>query len=44
LYGRDFFSENQLLGALDLDSMSLDELKMLSRDGYAAATRQPAET
>jgi opine dehydrogenase len=44
LYGRDFFSENQLLGALDLDSMSLDELKMLSRDGYAAAARQPAET
>jgi opine dehydrogenase len=44
LYGRDFFSENQLLGALDLDSMSLDELKMLSRDGYAAAVRQPAET
>jgi opine dehydrogenase len=44
LYGRDFFSENQLLGALDLDSMSLDELKMLSRDGYAAAARRPAET
>jgi opine dehydrogenase len=44
LYGRDFFSENQLLGALDLDSISLDELKMLSRDGYAAAARQPAET
>ena len=44
LYGRDFFSENQLLGALDLDSMSLDELKMLSCDGYAAAARQPAET
>jgi opine dehydrogenase len=44
LYGRDFFSENQLLGALDLDSMSLDQLKMLSRDGYAAAARQSAET
>lgn len=43
LYGRDFFSENELLGALDLDSMSLDELKKLSRDGYAAAARQPAE-
>jgi opine dehydrogenase len=37
LYGRDFFSENDLLDALDLDSMSLEELKQLSRDGYAAA-------
>jgi opine dehydrogenase len=44
LYGRNFFSENQLLGALDLDAMSLDELKALCRDGYAAAVRQPAET
>lgn len=44
LYGRDFFSENELLGPLDLDSMSLDELKKLSREGYAVAARQPAET
>lgn len=43
LYGRDFFSENELLGALDLDSMSLDELKTLSREGYAAPVRQPME-
>jgi opine dehydrogenase len=36
LYGRDFFSENELLGALNLDAIPLDELKKLSRDGYAA--------
>ncbi len=38
LYGRDFFSENELLGALDLDAMPLDELKRLCRDGYGAGT------
>jgi len=34
LYGRDFVSENDLLTALDMDAMSLDELSRLARDGY----------
>jgi opine dehydrogenase len=34
LYGRDFFAENDLLAALDLDSMSLADIATLSRDGY----------
>jgi opine dehydrogenase len=34
LYGRDFFAENDLLAALDLDSMSLGEIAALARDGY----------
>ena len=34
LYGRDFFSENQLLEALALEHLSLEELEQLSRDGY----------
>ena len=37
LYGRDFFAENDLLDALDLDSISLDQLTALSRDGYGGA-------
>lgn len=37
LYGRDFVAENDLLAALDLDSLSLADLVALSRDGYAAA-------
>ena len=37
LYGRDFVAENELLNALDIDRMSLDELTQLSRDGFAAA-------
>lgn len=36
LYGRDFIAENDLLSALDIDVMSLDELTRLSRDGYPA--------
>jgi len=36
LYGRDFIAENDLLSALDIDAMSLDELTRLSRDGYPA--------
>lgn len=43
LYGRDFFSENELLAALDLDSMSLHELNKLSSDGYAEAAREAVE-
>jgi opine dehydrogenase len=35
LYGRDFSDENDLLQALDLDALSLAELKELSRNGYA---------
>ena len=34
LYGRDFLAENDLLNALDLDRISLDQLNALSRDGY----------
>ena len=34
LYGRDFFAENDLLNALDLDAMSLDELNALCASGY----------
>ncbi len=37
MYGRDFTAENDLLNALDLDAMSLDELKGLCRDGFPAA-------
>ncbi|WP_312367797.1 NAD/NADP octopine/nopaline dehydrogenase family protein [Ensifer sp.] len=37
MYGRDFTAENDLLNALDLDAMSLDELKDLCRNGYAVA-------
>ncbi|KQY12822.1 NAD/NADP octopine/nopaline dehydrogenase [Rhizobium sp. Root482] len=37
MYGRDFTEENDLLNALDLDAMSLDELKGLCRDGFATA-------
>lgn len=37
MYGRDFTAENDLLNALDLDRMSLEELKDLCRNGFAAA-------
>jgi opine dehydrogenase len=37
MYGRDFTAENGLLGALDFDAMSLEQLKDLCRDGYPAA-------
>lgn len=37
MYGRDFNAENDLLSALDLDSMSLDQLNALCRDGYSVA-------
>lgn len=37
LYGRDFFAENDLLAALDLDSLSLADIVALSRDGYRPA-------
>jgi len=36
MYGRDFAAENDLLNALDLDAMSLDELTGLCRDGFPA--------
>lgn len=36
LYGRDFVAENDLLSALDIDAMSLDDLTRLSRDGFPA--------
>lgn len=39
LYGRDFFAENELLNSLDIDAMSLDDLKRLARDGYAPESR-----
>jgi opine dehydrogenase len=34
LYGRDFFAENDLLDALDIDAMSLERLNELCRNGY----------
>jgi opine dehydrogenase len=34
MYGRDFSAENDLLGALDIDSISLAQLQTLCRDGY----------
>ncbi|MBD8651098.1 NAD/NADP octopine/nopaline dehydrogenase family protein [Rhizobium sp. CFBP 13726] len=37
MYGRDFTAENDLLNALDLDAMSLDELKTLCQNGFASA-------
>jgi opine dehydrogenase len=37
MYGRDFTAENDLLNALDLDAMSLEELKDLCQNGFAAA-------
>ncbi|MGE0008427.1 MAG: NAD/NADP octopine/nopaline dehydrogenase family protein [Parvibaculaceae bacterium] len=37
LYGRDFFAENDLLGAIGMDAMSLADLVALSREGYRAA-------
>ena len=43
LYGRDFFRENQLLDALALDDMSLEELKRLARDGYPTGETRLAE-
>ena len=35
MYGRDFTAENDLLAALDIDSLSLAQLQKLCRDGYA---------
>jgi opine dehydrogenase len=37
MYGRDFGAENDLLAALDIDSLSLAELQKLCRDGYPSA-------
>jgi opine dehydrogenase len=37
MYGRDFNAENNLLAALDLDAMSLEQLDGLCRDGFAPA-------
>lgn len=34
MYGRDFSAENDLLAALDIDSISLPQLQMLCHDGY----------
>ena len=34
LYGRDFVADNDLLTALGIDDMSLQDLTRLSRDGY----------
>jgi len=36
LYGRDFEAENDLLPALDLAAMNLDELRRLSETGFFA--------
>lgn len=38
LYGRDFMAENDLLAALDLDAMGLDQLLQLAREGYGKAS------
>jgi opine dehydrogenase len=35
MYGRDFTAENDLLGALDIDALSLAKLQTLCRDGYS---------
>ena len=37
MYGRDFIAENDLLAALDVDAMSLEQLNGLCRDGFSAA-------
>jgi opine dehydrogenase len=34
MYGRDFNAENNLLAALDVDAMSLEQLNGLCRDGF----------
>lgn len=34
LYGRDFAGENEILGALGLDALGLDELRALSEAGF----------
>ena len=34
MYGRDFTAENDLLAALDIDSLSLAQLQTLCRNGY----------
>jgi len=39
LYGRDFMAENDLLPALDFDTLSLNDLEKLARDGYAPSGR-----
>lgn len=36
MYGRDFNAENNLLAALDVDAMSLEQLNGLCRDGFSA--------
>lgn len=36
MYGRDFTAENNLLSALDIDSMSLNDIGTLCRDGFPA--------
>ncbi|WP_422009369.1 NAD/NADP octopine/nopaline dehydrogenase family protein [Reyranella sp.] len=35
MYGRDFTAENDLLAALDIDSLSLSQLQTLCSDGYS---------
>jgi len=37
MYGRDFAAENDLLAALDIQSLSLARLQTLCRDGYPVA-------
>ena len=34
LFGRDFAAENDLLAALDLDGLSIEDLQALARDGF----------
>ncbi len=36
MYGRDFTAENNLLSALDIESMSLNDIGTLCRDGFPA--------
>jgi opine dehydrogenase len=35
MYGRDFTAENDLLAALDIETISLAQLQTLCRDGYS---------
>ncbi|GAB5374853.1 MAG: NAD/NADP-dependent octopine/nopaline dehydrogenase family protein [Acuticoccus sp.] len=36
LYGRDFIAENNLMPALDFETLSLEDITTLARDGYRA--------
>ena len=44
MYGRDFAAENDLLAALDMESLSLARLQTLCRDGYPVAGPRDTRT